>query len=240
MDWRRIILAIEPRAKADVVNGVAASMDGAVARAELTTKPRLADFLAQGAHESAGFKTTTEYATGRAYEGRRDLGNTNPGDGARFKGRGIFQITGRANYLRYGVKINADLVGNPPLAAQFPHALNTAAEYWKDHNLNRYADSADFQGETRRINGGLNGLASRQQYRARALHALSDLKSALTVRSDEEAKAGDTKRQGAATALVTGGSAQIAHGVKRRNSDARNHRLRAGARCCRCLALEAI
>src|SRR5262245_13846035 len=69
---------------------------------DISTRLRIAHFLAQTCHESAGFRTTEEFATGAAYEGRRDLGNVNKGDGRLFKGRGLLQLTGRANYKEYG------------------------------------------------------------------------------------------------------------------------------------------
>jgi predicted chitinase len=59
-----------------------------------------------------------ELATGDAYEGRLDLGNTNPGDGRRFKGRGFVQITGRTNYTKWGKRLGLDLVGKPEIASR--------------------------------------------------------------------------------------------------------------------------
>ena len=92
----------------------------------IDTELELAHFLAQAAHESDHFRTLTEYASGSAYEGRRDLGNVYPGDGRRFKGRGIFQLTGRANYTAMGKILGVDLVNNPHLASTPEISVQTA------------------------------------------------------------------------------------------------------------------
>ena len=120
--------------------------------------------LAQLAHESDGFRTTREYASGHAYEGREDLGNTQLGDGARFRGRGLIQLTGRANYTRYGELLGKDLLTDPMVVEAMPLALEVSLMYWKDRNLNVYADKNDFREVTRRINGGYNGMESRSKY----------------------------------------------------------------------------
>lgn len=73
-------------------------------------------------HESDRFKTMEEYASGAAYEGRQSLGNTQKGDGVRFKGRGFVQITGRRNYTDHSKRLGVDLVSNPALAARLDHA----------------------------------------------------------------------------------------------------------------------
>ena len=132
---------------------------------------RLPAYLAQLGHESAGFATLEEYASGEAYEGRADLGNTQPGDGRRYKGRGPIQITGRSNYRRYGDLLGVDLEDNPEAAENPRIAFKIAALYWLDHNLNAAADAGDFEAITRRINGGLNGQADRVQ-RLEAAQAL--------------------------------------------------------------------
>ncbi len=135
---------------------------------------RLAIFLAQIAHESAHFKTTTEYASGAAYEGRRDLGNTRKGDGRRYKGRGLMQTTGRANTTEFSKWCKSqfanspDFVANPQELAKFPWALLSAVFYWESRNLNKYCDRGDFLQVTRRINGGYNGLDDRYQKYGRA------------------------------------------------------------------------
>lgn len=123
---------------------------------------RLAHFMAQLAHESGGFRYMEELASGKAYEGRADLGNTSSGDGIRFKGRGPIQITGRANYRAFGRRIGIDIERHPTLAAIPSIGLHLALEYWKDRSLNMLADANDIEGITRRINGGLNGLADRK------------------------------------------------------------------------------
>lgn len=125
---------------------------------------RAAAFLAQIAHESVELRYWEEIASGAAYEGRRDLGNTQPGDGKRYKGRGPIQITGRANYRKYGSTLGLDLENNPSLAATTPVGFRIAGAYWYSHGLNELADRGDFLTITKRINGGTNGLTSRQTY----------------------------------------------------------------------------
>lgn len=139
---------------------------------EINTKLRECHFLAQAAHEADGFKTMQEYASGKAYEGRKDLGNTNPGDGVRYKGRGIFQLTGRANYKSYGERLNLDLINYPELASDPGNAIHIACEYWKSHGLNIYADKDDIRTITKKINGGYNGLKDREVYLIRAKNVL--------------------------------------------------------------------
>jgi putative chitinase len=126
------------------------------------TPLRLAHFMAQLAHESAGFLYMEEIASGAAYEGRKDLGNTQPGDGRRFKGRGPIQLTGRANYRWYGQLIGIDLERHPEIAAIPSIGMLTACLYWHDHRLNEIADVDDVERITRKINGGLNGFADRK------------------------------------------------------------------------------
>lgn len=123
---------------------------------------RLAHFMAQLAHESGGFRYMEEIASGAAYEGRKDLGNVIPGDGKRYKGRGPIQLTGRANYKRFGGICGIDFENHPELPALPSIGLHVALLYWRDRNLNALADKDDLEGITRKINGGLNGLTDRR------------------------------------------------------------------------------
>lgn len=202
-DYAKVLLAVAPHGKPAVRAGFAAALDECIARADLSSKLRLAHFLAQTAEESAGLATTVEYASGRAYEGRKDLGNVQKGDGVRFKGRGLLQITGRANYSKYGKALGVDLVDNPDTAAQFPVAALTGAEYWKERRLNIFADKDSIEAVTLRVNGGENGLSSREAYLARAKHALSDLKGALVASASVETQKATTKTRALAAPAST-------------------------------------
>lgn len=131
----------------------------------IDTPLRRAHFLAQVGHESLDLRYQEEIADGRAYEGRADLGNTQPGDGPRFKGRGLIQLTGRANYTAYGRDRGRDFVtgDNPGLIASDPRlAVDVACWFWTRTGLNALADRDDVEAVTRRINGGLNGLDDRK------------------------------------------------------------------------------
>jgi putative chitinase len=143
----------------------------------INTRLRIAHFLGQTCEESAGYRTTEEFASGKEYNGRTDLGNTQPGDGPRFKGRGLLQITGRANYDKYGKALGVDLVNNPMLAAQPALSLKIACEYWKDRNINADCDRDDAQAVTRKVNGGLNGLSERIAFTQKAKTAVARLQA---------------------------------------------------------------
>jgi putative chitinase len=114
--------------------------------------------LAISARESA-MTPILEFASGQAYEGRQDLGNTQPGDGPRYKGRGYIQLTGRANYRTYGQKLGVDLEGNPDLANRPDIAARVTALYFKDRGLAPKAQAGDWQGVNRGVAGGDTGLA---------------------------------------------------------------------------------
>lgn len=154
---------------------------------------RIEHFLAQAAEETDAFGTLEEYASGAAYEGRKDLGNTQPGDGIRFKGRGIFDLTGRANYTRMSVVFGLDLVGKPQLASDPIVALRVACEFWKEHNLNAAADEDNLLAVTRAINGGTNGLANRRIYLQNAKKAVAI--SAATTIAPSAVVAGQDRRK---------------------------------------------
>ena len=129
---------------------------------------RQSAFLAQVAHESEELKFTKEIADGSAYEGRLDLGNDDPGDGVRYKGRGLIQITGKHNYIRAGHSLGLDLLTNPALLEEPLQATRSAAWFWFDAGCNAMADYDWFGAITRKINGGFNGLDSRIKYWLRA------------------------------------------------------------------------
>lgn len=143
----------------------------------IDTRLRIAHFLAQTCHESAGFRTTEEFASGEAYEGRADLGNTEPGDGVRFKGRGLIQLTGRANYRNVGQLLGADLVRTPALAAEPRLSLRIGCEYWRSRNINALCDGDDLVAVTRAINGGLNGLDDRRSLTSKAKAVLARIEA---------------------------------------------------------------
>lgn len=134
----------------------------------LDTGLRLAHFMGQCSHESGGFRYMEEIASGAAYEGRADLGNTQPGDGRRYKGRGPIQLTGRANYRRVGRKIGIDLESHPEVVGHPSIGLLVGCVYWADRSLNAKADADDLLGLTRAINGGTNGLEDRKVQTAKA------------------------------------------------------------------------
>lgn len=161
-----------PTGKDNIIKGFVKNFNMYSDKYELTTKLRVCHFIAQAAHESAHFQTLEEYATGDAYDTRVDLGNTPEvdGDGRLYKGRGIFQVTGRANYLRLGGLV---LVNNPEVAATPKISVLTALEYWRDRRLNVLADQDDILNITKRINGGKNGLANREYYLAKMKELLN-------------------------------------------------------------------
>ncbi|MDP3232862.1 MAG: glycoside hydrolase family 19 protein [Myxococcales bacterium] len=147
-------------------------LNSAMNEAGITTPARRAAFLAQLGHESGGLRYFEEIASGAAYEGRRDLGNTQPGDGRRFKGRGPIQLTGRANYRAAGQALGIDLERNPERAADPDVGFRIAAWFWQSRGLNSLADQGNFREITRRINGGYNGYDDRVQYWNRARQVL--------------------------------------------------------------------
>jgi hypothetical protein len=98
----------------------------------------------------------------------KELGNTQTGDGRRFKGRGPIQLTGRANYKRYGDLLGVDLISDPTRAATPQVGFRTAGLFWKRNGLNELADKQWFKTITKRINGGFNGLPERTRYYVRA------------------------------------------------------------------------
>ena len=164
--------AIAPYSRRDRLEKLLPHLNNTMQRYTITTPLRKAHFLAQLGHESDGFNTNEEYASGAAYEGRRDLGNTQAGDGVRFKGRGLIQVTGRANYADCGRALGVDLINNPQRLGDFDLACLSAGWFWDTRKLNNHADRDDVLTITRIINGGTNGLADRRSYLSRAKRVL--------------------------------------------------------------------
>ena len=137
-----------------------------MAKNGITSKNEVAAFLSQIATETGNLKWLEEIASGAAYEGRRDLGNTQPGDGRRFKGRGLIQLTGRANYERFAKYAGRpDIMQNPQLVSQDPTlAVQSAIFYWNTRKgLREAAQRGDIDKVSRLVNGGTNGLKERRE-----------------------------------------------------------------------------
>jgi len=181
---RKLVYAEQCAISLDQLRTICPGIDDGVARrylpflnasmeeAHVDNDARKAAYVSQLAHETDGFNTLEEYASGSQYEGREDLGNTRPGDGRRYKGRGAIQLTGRANYASVGEALGVDLERQPELAATPELAFRVSAEFWSSRGLNERADEGDFGGITQVINGGQNGRASREAYHAAAERAI--------------------------------------------------------------------
>ena len=138
----------------------------------VVTPLRIAAFIAQVGHESGQLRWLKELwgptVQQAKYEGRADLGNSVVGDGFKFRGRGLIQVTGRTNYANCGKALDLDLLEHPELLEIPRWACESAAWFWQSNGLNELADKGQFTTITRRINGGLNGLDDRVQLWARA------------------------------------------------------------------------
>lgn len=170
---------IMPGLSAEQAAAVLPYLNRALVEAEINTPLRQAAFLAQVAHESTDLTDWVEQG-GRSYFNRyepgtrpgRRVGNTQRGDGYRFRGRGPLQLTGRDNYTRAGRDLGLDLVGDPDQVATPEVGFRTSAWYWNQRNLNRIADRGDFRLLTRRVNGGLNHYSERAAIYVRARRVL--------------------------------------------------------------------
>ncbi|MDY6941027.1 MAG: DUF4231 domain-containing protein [Cyanobacteriota bacterium] len=158
------LIQIAPNADANRLRELTPGFNETLARFQINTPLRICHFIAQVAHESDCFNAMEEYASGEDYEGRSDLGNTQPGDGVRFKGRGLMQLTGRANYEEFSKAMNLDFVSQPELLAQAPYAVMVAGWYWDSRKLNGDADKDSLEDVTYYVNGGYNGLEDRRRY----------------------------------------------------------------------------
>lgn len=157
----------------------AVPLDAACVKYAINTPARMAAFIAQIAHESGCLIYVRELwgptPAQQRYEGRRDLGNTMAGDGFKYRGRGLIQITGRANYRRLSQALGVGFESAPELLEQPAWAAESAAWYWTEHGLNELADRETelaFKQITKKINGGLNGYAQRLALWERAKEVL--------------------------------------------------------------------
>lgn len=151
-------LAICTGARIDRATEHLPHIEAAMQEFGIDTPRRQAAFLARVGHESGGLHWLVELwgptAAQRRYEVRQDLGNNQPGDGFRFRGRGLIQLTGRDNYVRAGKALGVDLVTSPELLGTSPLAQRSAAWFWHSNNINHYADINDFDGVCDKINRG--------------------------------------------------------------------------------------
>lgn len=167
----QILLLLYLRAGEQDVIDLAQRITRIMANRGIDSALRQAHFLSQIGHESGELRFKAEIASGEAYEGRLDLGNIQPGDGRRYKGRGLIQLTGRANYAEYGKAIGreAEILQSPELIEQDPElCVDVAGWFWTKRNLNLLADADDLTAITKRVNGGLNGLEDRRRLLNRA------------------------------------------------------------------------
>jgi putative chitinase len=170
------LLQILPNARRNAGVFVPA-LNTAMGRYGIVGALRVAAFIAQVGHESGQLRWVREIwgptKQQAGYEGRADLGNTVPGDGSKYRGRGLIQITGRANYAECGEALGLDLVNQPTLLEQPQHAAMSAAWFWSTRGLNTLADQGQFVKITRRINGGLTGQDDRQALYNKVLEVLA-------------------------------------------------------------------
>lgn len=153
------------------------ALTAAMAGGQINTRLRIAAFLAQIGHESGSLVYSKELGGPSyfaKYDGRKDLGNTQQGDGARFCGRGLIQITGRANYQKASQALFGDdrLLKTPELLEPPEWAAKSAVWFWSSRSLNNLADGGQFTDLTKKINGGLNGLEDRKERYKLALSVL--------------------------------------------------------------------
>lgn len=151
-------------ARIDRAQRFAEPLSAAMAEFGIDTPERQASFLANVGHESGGLHWVVELwgptIAQQRYEGRRDIGNTQPGDGFRFRGRGLLQTTGRSNHAAVRDRLRARFTGvpdferEPDLLAEPQWACLSACDYWDMRDLNAWADRGDFDGVCDLINRG--------------------------------------------------------------------------------------
>jgi putative chitinase len=172
----------------------------ALAGGHIDTPREIAAFMAQVAHESGEFLYMEEIADGSEYEGRLDLGNTQPGDGRKFRGHGPIQITGRTNTAACGAALGIDALADPTVLEKPENAMRSAVWFWNTRGLSPLADADNFKAITERINGGLNGYAERLVYWHHNRHILG-----LPAPVDDEGAAAAADVKAIQTALQAAG-----------------------------------
>lgn len=180
MNTAALINYVAGRNTGAVGEEIATGLDHFAPQYDINTPLRLAHFLAQASHESEGFRFLKEIwgptKAQKKYEGRADLGNVRVGDGFLYRGRGIFQLTGRSNYARLGKALALPLEVDPDLACDPQVSVRIACHFWMTHEINAFADANDIIRVTRAINGGLNGIEDRKACFLRARQVLPDAK----------------------------------------------------------------
>jgi putative chitinase len=176
LSTKELLDHVAERDTGDIGRAIADGLDKYCPQYSINTHLRLAHFLAQACHETEGFRYLKEIwgptPEQLGYEHRADLGNLRPGDGRLYCGRGIFQLTGRANYARIGAALALPLEVEPELASDPVISTRIACHYWMVHGINAAADADDIIRVTKAINGGLNGLAEREACLVRAKELL--------------------------------------------------------------------
>lgn len=174
------LLAVMPNAKSRI-SIFLGPLNAAMSEFGITSKLEVASFLSQCGHESGQLLYTTELATGIAYEGRTDLGNTQPGDGRLFKGRGLIQITGRNNFTALMMALDIDCIVHPEVVAEPVNACRASAWWWSTNNCKKWALEGNNQAVSGIVNTGsptrsadrINGLADRMALYKKAMEVLN-------------------------------------------------------------------
>jgi putative chitinase len=179
---QNILQSIAPKLTTQQLLDYSLMASSAAKVAGINTPKRLTAWLAQLAHESGGFRYLQEIWGPTPQQKRygvgslgKTLGNLEPGDGYKYRGRGWIQLTGRSNYKRYGDLLGIDLVGEPDLAADPGNAFAIAALFWQDRKLNELADKGAIRSITKSINGGYNGLMQRISYYRKAVNSIKPM-----------------------------------------------------------------
>lgn len=140
---------------------------------KINTQSRMRHFISQISHESGAGKWMKELASGDAYEGRRDIGNTQPGDGKKYKGAGFIQLTGRANYASFSKYMNDPKIMNGVDYVALNYPATSGGFWWYNNNMNALCDkNPSVEEVTRKVNGGYRGLEDRKKYYNRCLSVI--------------------------------------------------------------------